>query len=115
MIRKFFTTICLLGMASSANAMSNTATEAYLKVYTNTEEVNDGGYLWVRNIPYTILSANGKKIKWVRNDSGKDLVTLPSGKYVIVSGGTENKEIIGAILEQGKLTEVNLMGGAYDN
>jgi hypothetical protein len=112
MIRKFIITIFLLGMASSANAM---ATEAYLKVYTNTEEVNDGGYLWVRNVPYTIFSANGKKTKWVRNDSGKDLVTLPPGKYVIVPDGTENKEIIGANLEQGKITEVNLMGGAYDN
>jgi hypothetical protein len=115
MIRKFIITICLLGMASSANAMTKTANDAYLKVFTKTEEVNDGGYLWVRNIPYTIFSDKGKKTKWVRNDSGKDLVILPPGKYVIVSGGTENKEIIGAVLEQGKLTEVHLMGGAYDN
>jgi len=133
MIRKFIGIVCLVGMVGCATAgqtftwqdikkeVGPTApkpvTDSYLEVYTKVEEFNDGGeVLGVRGIPYTIFSSDGNKTKWVRNDSSTpDLVTLPPGKYVIVPDGTENKEIIGAILEKGKLTEVHLMGGAYDN
>ncbi len=88
-------------------------TVAYLKVYTKTEEVNEDGYLWVRGIPYTIFSSDGKRIKSVRNaDGSPDLVTLPPGRYVIVPDVWKPKnEITGAILVQGKLTEVHIMGG----
>ena len=88
-------------------------TKAYLKVYTKVEEVNDSGYDWVRGIPFTIFSADGKKIQWVRNDDGTPtLVTLPPGKYVIVPDGWNNKNVvIGADLVQGKITEVHMLGG----
>ena len=121
--------VSLLGLAGCASAGKNYTwqdikqevgpvvpkpdTMAYLKVYTKVEEVNDDGYLWTRGKPYTIFSAEGKKIQWVRNSDGTpDLVTLPPGKYVIVPDSWNDKnEITGADLVQGKLTEVHMMGG----
>jgi hypothetical protein len=89
------------------------ATEAYLKVYTKEEEVNDGGYLWVRGLRYNIFSDKGKLIESVRNDNTPNTFTLSPGKYVIVPLGSRQykNEIIGAILQPGKLTEVHMMGG----
>lgn len=92
-------------------AASKPVSDAYLKVYTENTRVNEGGHTYNIRLPYTIFSADGKKIKWVRNRYTY-LVTLPPGKYVIVPDGWENRnQIIGAILEQGKLTEVHMMGG----
>jgi len=102
----FIFAVCLAGMANYASA---DPVESYLEVYTQVQEINDGGYLWVRGTPYTIFSDDGKKTKWVRNDSGKDLVTLPPGKYRIVLDGMDKNQGLGAIVEEGKLTEVHLM------
>jgi hypothetical protein len=127
-ISQFITIFCLAGMASCASAgqtytwqdikqevgptVPKPAKEAYLKVYTKEEEVNDGGYLWVRGLRYNILSADGKIIESVRNDNTPDTFALLPGKYVIVPLERQYKnEIIGAILEPGKLTEVHMMGG----
>lgn len=128
LVRKFISIFCLIGMASCASATQNytwqdikqevgpigkPATEAYLKVYTKEEEVNDGGYLWMRGLRYNIFSDNGKLIESVRNDNTPNTFTLSPGKYVIVPLGSRKykNEIIGAILEPGKLTEVHMMGG----
>ena len=127
-IGKFIFTMCLMGMASYASAgqtytwqdikqeigpIPKSATEAYLKVYTKEEEVNDGGYLWVRGLRYNIFSDDGKLIESVRNDNTPNTFTLSPGKYVIVPLGSRQykNEIIGAILEPGKVTEVHMMGG----
>ena len=69
--------ICLMGMTNYASAdqiysWRNIKQEAtpttpkpaavgYLKVYTNSQEVNDGGYLWVRGPRYTISQIRGKQ------------------------------------------------------
>jgi hypothetical protein len=129
LIGKFITIACLLGMAGYADAAQSytwqdikqavapttptPSTEAYLKVYTKSEEVNDGGYLWVRGPRYTIFSGEGKLVKSVTNESGTpNTFTLSPGKYVIVpDDGQSKKEIVGAVLEPGKLTEVHMMGG----
>ena len=128
-IEKLIFPACLMGMASCASAgqtytwqdikqevgptVAKPSTEAYLKVYTKEEEVNDGGYLWVRGLRYNIFSDNGKLIESVRNDNTPNTFTLSPGKYVIVPLGSRQykNDVIGAILEPGKLTEVHMMGG----
>jgi len=111
-IIKSITLVCLLGMTNLADAQeflaSKSSTEAYLKVYTKLEEINDGGYLWVRGIPYTILRADGKRAQWVSNDSGEELVNLPPGHYKIVPEGTNRAQGMGATLEHGKLTVIHI-------
>ncbi len=126
---KFICAACLMGMASCASAgqtytwqdirqeVGPTALkpekEAYLKIYTKEDEVNDGGYLWVRGLRYNIFTDDGRLIESVRNDNTPDTFTLSPGKYVIVPLGSRQykNEIIGAILAPGKLTEVHMMGG----
>jgi len=127
-IEKFMCVVCLMGMASCASAgttytwqnikqevgpsVPKPVKEAYLKVYTKEEEVNDGGYLWVRGLRYNIFSGDGKLIESVTNDNTPNTFTLSPGKYVIVPLDRQYKDqIIGAVLEPGKLTEVHMMGG----
>jgi hypothetical protein len=86
--------------------------EAYLKVYSEARVFRDGDIPKVDRVPYTIYSADGKKLRWVAfNDEDPKLITLPPGKYVIVPETNMTKtEIIGAILEPGQLTEVHMKG-----
>ena len=58
------------------------------------------------------FSDKGKAIKAVRNDSGTpNIFTLLPGKYVIVPDDSLYKnEIIGSVLEPGKLTVIHLPG-----
>ncbi|MDE2026961.1 MAG: hypothetical protein KGJ11_00290 [Candidatus Omnitrophica bacterium] len=128
-IGKFIGIICLVAMAGCASASKHYTwqdinrevvpqepkpePEAYLKVYTEIEAVNDGDIQRYPHLPYTIFSAEGKKIKYVRNDDeNPELVTLPPGKYVIAPEAWKTKaKIIGATLEEGRITEVHLKGG----
>ena len=77
------------------------ATESYLKVYTKEEEVNDGGYLWVRGLRYNIFSDKCKLIESVRNDNTPNTFTFSSGKYVFVPLGSRlyKNEIFGGFLD----------------
>jgi hypothetical protein len=86
--------------------------QAYLKVFSEAHPYFDGDVQRVNRLPYTIYSADGKKIKWVAwNDRDPKVITLPPGKYVIVPETRRTKtEIVGAILKAGKLTEVHLQG-----
>jgi hypothetical protein len=124
----FILVVCLAAMSNSASAqqvytwqkvnlkvgptVQNSAPNAYLKVYTEAHLYHDMGVQRVDRLPYTIYSADGKKVKWIAwNDTDPKLVTLPPGKYVIVPVTNRTKtEIVGAILEPGKLTAVHLRG-----
>jgi hypothetical protein len=124
----FIAIVFLVAMAGSASAqqvytwhdvnlkvgptIQNPAPKAYLKVYTEAHLYHDMGVQRVNRLPYTIYSADGKKIKWVAwNDTDPKLITLPPGKYVIVPETDRTKtEIVGATLKVGKLTEVHLKG-----
>lgn len=86
--------------------------EAYLKVYSEARVFRDGDIPKVDRVPYTIYSADGKKLRWIAfNDVDPKLITLPPGKYVIVPETNLTKtEIVGAILKPGQLTEVHMKG-----
>ncbi len=122
-IGKVITIVCLVSMASYANAYTWHDTkqevgpkvpkpEAYLKVYSEARVYSDGDIPKVSRVPYTIYSSDGKKLRWIAfNDEDPKLITLPPGKYVIVPETNITKtEIFGAILEPGQLTEVHMKG-----
>jgi hypothetical protein len=122
-IGKFITIVCLVGMTSYASAANwqdikqesgpvVLKPEAYLKVYSEARVFKDGDIPKVDRVPYTIYSADGKKLRWIAfNDEDPKLITLPPGKYVIVPETNMTKiEIVGAILEPGQLTEVHMKG-----
>jgi len=92
--------------------MQKPSPQAYLKVFTEARPYFDGDIQRVNRMPYTVYSADGKKVKWVAwNDMNPKVVTLPPGKYVIVPETRRTKtEIVGANLVQGRLTEVHLKG-----
>ena len=122
-IGRFITIVCLVGMAGFANAYTwqdvkqesgpvVQKPEAYLKVYSEARVISDGDIPKVNRVPYTIYSADGKKLRWIAfNDEDPKLITLPPGKYVIVPETNITKtEVVGAILEPGQLTEVHMKG-----
>ena len=86
-----------------------------LVVYTEREEVGT----WTEDryhpySPYTVYSEDGKKVKYVDNrtsdqDENPERIQLPPGKYIVVPKTHLTKqEIVGAIIQDGKLTEVQL-------
>lgn len=123
LIGQFITIVCLVGMTSYANAYTwqdikqvsgpvVPKPEAYLKVYSEATVYRDGDIERTKRVPYTIYSADGKKIKWVPfNDEDPKLITLPPGKYVIVPETERTKAVVvGANLVPGQLTEVHMKG-----
>jgi len=123
LIGKFVTIVCLAGMTSCANAATwqdiqrqagpvVVKPEAYLKVYSEARVYSDGDVPRVTRVPYTIYSADGKKVQRVAfNDEDPQVVTLPPGNYVIVPQTNMTKsQIVGAVLEPGQLTEVHMKG-----
>ncbi len=88
----------------------------YLKVYTETTDVNDADVHRYPHLPYTIYAPDGKKVKWVKNswsstDEYPEVVALAPGKYVIEPDvWTTKKEIIGVTIEDARTTEVHLKG-----
>ncbi len=122
-IGKFIMIVFLAGMASYANAYdwkditkvvapTVPKSEAYLKVYSEARVYSDGDIPRVTRMPYTIYSADGKKLRWIAfNGEDPKLITLPPGIYVIVPETNITKtQIVGAVLEPGKLTEVHMKG-----
>jgi hypothetical protein len=87
----------------------------YLKVYSATEDHNDGDTHYFPHTGYTIYSEHGKTvIKRVANaisihDEDPSLVQLPAGKYIVLAEAENGGMVrIAAIIEPGKLTTVNL-------
>jgi len=87
----------------------------YLKVYSATEDHDDGNTHYFPHTGYTIYSEDGKTVvKKVANaisihDEDPSLVQLPAGKYVVLAKA-ENRGMtrIAVIIDPGRLTEVNL-------
>jgi hypothetical protein len=62
--------------------------QGYLKVYTATDEFDDGGIPYHAHSSYTIYTTNGKVFKNVenhisRNDEIPEVVALPVGSYTV--------------------------------
>jgi hypothetical protein len=64
--------------------------QGFLKVYSATDEFNDGGAWYFPHSSYAIYSTDGKLLKNVenhisRNDEIPEVVALPVGSYVVVA------------------------------
>ena len=88
-----------------------------LKVYTETDDSSNGEPPhYYPHLPYMLYTPEGKKYKYVRNhwssqDEYPEIVELPPGKYVIVPETKFTKrEIVGVVIEDGKMVEVHLKG-----
>jgi hypothetical protein len=62
----------------------------YLKVYSATDEYNDGGLAYYAHSSYAIYTIDGKLFKSVENhispnDESPDLVALPAGSYLVIA------------------------------
>lgn len=91
------------------------APEGYLKVYTATEDHNDGGVHYFPHTSYTVYSEDGKTVvKNVANaisshDEDPSLIQLPAGKYVVLAEAAHRGMVkVAVIIEPGQLTDVRL-------
>jgi hypothetical protein len=94
------------------------APTGYLKVYTATENHNDGDVHYFPHTSYTIYSEDGKTVvKKVANginihDEDPSLVQLPDGKYIVLAEAEHSGMVrIAVIIEPGQLTKVDLQYG----
>ncbi|MGD0060955.1 MAG: hypothetical protein ABSD58_16185 [Verrucomicrobiia bacterium] len=91
------------------------APTGYLKVYTATEDHNDGNVHYFPHTGYTVYSEDGTTVvKNVRNaigihDEDPSLVQLPAGTYVVL-GEVENGGVVkvAVVIQPGQLTKVDL-------
>ena len=89
--------------------------KGYLKVYTATEDHDDGDVHYFPHTSYTIYSEDGKTVvKKVANaisihDEDPSLVQLPGGKYVVLAEAENSGMVrIAVIIAPGQLTKVDL-------
>jgi hypothetical protein len=92
------------------------ASPGYLKVYTATEEHNDGDVMYYPHTEYTICDPNGTRVRTVSNhigihDEEPVTVTLPSGHYVIIADSeTDGRIRVPVTIGEGRTTVVELEG-----
>ena len=89
--------------------------QGYLKVFTATEDHNDGDTHYFPHTSYTIYSDDGKTVvKKVPNaigvhDEDPSLVQLSAGTYVVRAKAENSGMVkIAVIIKPGQLTKVNL-------
>ncbi|MEI8234696.1 MAG: hypothetical protein WCH57_08420 [Verrucomicrobiota bacterium] len=92
------------------------ASPGYLRVYTATEEHNDGDVMYYPHTEYTICNPNGTRFRTVSNhigmhDEDPATVTLPSGHYVIIADSeTDGRIKVPVTVGEGRTTVVELEG-----
>ena len=86
----------------------------YLTVYSDTDEIDDGGLIYNVHSPYLIFSSDGTLFKQVENHSSlsdevPQVVVLPAGSYLIIAR-TENGgyERFPVVVKGGQRTTLNL-------
>ena len=91
------------------------APKGYLKVYTATDDHDDGGVHYFSHTSYTIYSEDGRTVvKKVANaisihDEDPSLVQLPAGRYVVLAKAENSGMVrIAVIMTSGQLTKVDL-------
>jgi IS5 family transposase len=90
------------------------APTGYLKVYSATEDHNDGDVHYFPHTSYTIYSAEGKIVKKVANaigihDEDPALAEIPAGTYTVLAESEYYGMVkVKVVIEPGKLTTVNL-------
>ena len=88
--------------------------QGYLKVYTATDEFNDGGVAFYAHSSYVIYTTNGKLVKNVENhisrsDEIPEVVALPVGSYMVVARSEKDGYIrLPVVIKAGRRTIVDL-------
>ena len=88
--------------------------QGYLKVYTATDEVDDGGVLYYAHTSYTIYTTDRKVFKNVENhisrsDEIPELVALPAGAYIIEARSERDGYVrVPVVVKAGQRTIVDL-------
>jgi len=86
----------------------------YLKVYSATEDHNDGDVHYFPHTGYTVYSDDGKIVKKVANaigvhDEDPTLAEVPAGTYTVLAESEYYGMVkVKVVIEPGKLTTVNL-------
>jgi len=88
----------------------------YLKVYSATDESNDGDLRYYPHSSYIIYTTDGKLVRTVENhvsssDEAPDVVALPGGSYVVTARSERDGDVqIPVGVAPGQLTVLNLEG-----
>ena len=93
--------------------------QGYLKVYSATDEYDDGGLAYYAHRSYAIYTIDGKLFKTVENhisrsDDSPELVTLPAGSYVVIARSDRHGDVaIRVAIKARQLTvlDLDLEGG----
>lgn len=88
----------------------------YLKVYTATEEHNDGDIMYYPHTEYTVYNLNGARVRSVANhigihDEEPAIVTLTSGQYTIIADSESDGRVsVPVTIGEARTTVVDLEG-----
>jgi hypothetical protein len=88
--------------------------QGYLKVYSATDEFNDGGLAYHSHSSYAIYTTDGKLFESVenhisRNDESPELVALPVGSYLVIARSEGHGDVgIRVAIKPGWLTVLDL-------
>lgn len=88
--------------------------QGYLKVYTATDEFDDGGVPYYAHSSYTIYTTDGKVFKNVENhisrsDEIPEVVALPAGSYIVEARSERNGYVrVLVVIKAGQRTIVDL-------
>jgi hypothetical protein len=88
--------------------------QGYLKVYSATDEFNDGGLAHYSYSSYAIYTTDGKLFKNVENhgshnDESPAIVTLPAGSYLVVARSDRQGDVaIPVAIKAGHLIVLHL-------
>jgi hypothetical protein len=94
--------------------VSRLSLTGYLKVYTATEQHNDGDTYYYPHAEYFVYSPDNKLVKRVANaisihDEEPELVELPAGTYIVLAPSESYGMVrVKAIVQPGEQTTVNL-------
>ena len=94
--------------------------QGYLKVYSGTDEYDDGGLACYAHSSYAIYTTDGKLVKTVENhisrsDDSPELVGLPAGSYVVIARSVRLGDVaIRVAIKARQLTVLDLDLGAGD-
>ena len=92
--------------------------QGYLKVYSATDEFNDGGLAYYSHSSYAIYTIDGELFKSVENhisssDENPELVALPAGSYLVIARSNRQGDVgIRVAIKPSQLTVLDLdLGG----
>ena len=88
--------------------------DGYLRVYSATDEFDDGGTSYYAHSSYVVYTDQGKRLKTVENhisqsDETPDLVALPAGTYVVEARSeTRGYVRLRVVVRPGRVTVLDL-------